>query len=82
MRCDQCRFWDNSHPVPQHLAELYPCRRKAPTVVSISNKDRGWTDTAWPHTGPGEWCGEFAPKGNPSEDTREYLDAISNGARI
>lgn len=79
MKCEQCRYWDDKAADP-FTTDRY-CRRRAPVVVVRINKDSSWSDTVWPKTGPEDWCGKFAPKGNPAEDTRKYLETISNIAK-
>lgn len=50
-QCSVCQYWraDNDQEVTGD------CRRKPPTVVTIGFK----TNTQWPKTQAGDWCGEF-----------------------
>ena len=50
-QCHDCRYWDGK---PNAATNSFgDCRRYAP---------RPGETHGWPHTKPGDWCGEFEPK--------------------
>jgi hypothetical protein len=59
LRCDQCRWWDHTHP---RLAGAPPacgyCRKHKPVIFSLENRYWG----GWPLTDEADYCGEHMPR--------------------
>jgi hypothetical protein len=52
--CDSCRFWQIEG------TQTGKCRRHAPTVIVLDDRDQ----SVWPYSLDDDWCGEY-------EDMRE-----------
>ena len=61
-RCDTCGYTDPDSSMPGH----FTCRRRAPVILPAAHERAGKGAEAhatWPGVGPGDWCGEWKPKG-------------------
>jgi len=57
--CETCTYWHCIRSIRAADADHLPygyCRRRAPIMVPSHG---GGCDRHWPHTMPGEWCGEW-----------------------
>jgi hypothetical protein len=53
-KCETCRWWE------KYSSRAGKCRSKAPFM------DFGSSDARWPFTAPKDWCGDHAPKEEPT----------------
>lgn len=55
--CGTCRFF------ARHDSEQGACRRRGPSVISVTQEDEAGTSTVsmsvWPMIGEKDWCGEY-----------------------
>ena len=59
LRCDQCRWWDHTHPRLEGApANCGYCRKHKPVIFSLENRYWG----GWPLTDAADYCGEHMPR--------------------
>lgn len=71
VRCEDCRFWDNSSHATEE-DDNGVCRRHAPSAV-----DDRTGRAMWPYTRDNDWCAEGEPdpdlKKDPVDDLEDVL---------
>ena len=58
--CKECRFWDN---------KAHECHKNPPRL----HWDDGDPEGEWPPAGSDGWCGEFQPREEVRQDSKDWI---------